>query len=169
MTMKPMSEVFKLPLVFHDWNEGAAPPRCFGILSDADPYEPSHLHVSIRDVHREEGWDIAKTRAQNIARAANAHDALVEVLRAAKNVRALSALPSENAFDTFERIGTEFQSDTGLLRPGKDAGLIANEDEGERAKRFAEWRTERIAALDRTLAAPELADLLKEIGDAKEI
>jgi hypothetical protein len=78
--------------------------------------------------------------------------ALGEVAMAAEKVRNLSPLPDENALDTFERIGEDFMSETGKLRPGKDAGLGTYDDEDERAKRFAEWKTARHMALDAALA-----------------
>ena len=61
---------------------------------------------------------------------------LQEMIEAALAWDAIDAREGEGANETFERIASEFQKETGYLRPGKDCRLHSPE---KRQEKFKEW------------------------------
>lgn len=70
-----------------------------------------------------------------------------ELYEALLNIEVLFRRDGENSLDTFERIASQFQKDTGYMRPGKSAPMVEEApqyDENLRRKKWDEWVDDKL-------------------------
>lgn len=117
--MKPMREVFELPVVVLE-------AESTDVCCDTDYMLSDSTDTTCGEMY-------SRPEAQHAAHAINSHDLLTEAL---SDILRLMKRKDESSMDYFERIAEWHYKETGILRPGKDSVIHSPE---EQEKSYNEW------------------------------